>query len=146
VKAIDGSRFVAIFISFAPGRRRGESEQAVPQVLQPFQREIVDVLMNMGMAMALSMVIDLLYRATHTEYSYNRGFTMALVACGMLVAMIIMAGSNTLGQAVATVAMMSVIRFRTANKDPRDLSYIFLPRAPAWLAARANSCWRLSSW
>ena len=94
--------------------------------MQLVQLDLVDVLMSMGMALGLALVISYLYRYTHAGYSYSRSFNISLVGIALIVTMVMMTIADNVPLSLGLVGAVSVIRFRTAIKDPRDLSYIFL--------------------
>lgn len=110
----------------------------MPQVMQALDRNVIDVLMNMGMALILSVVVSFMYRFTHAGYSYSRHFNVSLVGISLIVTMTMMVVANRVALSLGLVGAISVIRFRTAVKDPRDLSYIFLSIAVGLACATAD--------
>jgi len=91
-----------------------------------FSRDIFDVFMNMGLALVLSTIVSYLYRYTHAGYAYSRSFNVSLIGVSLIVTMTMMVIANRVALSLGLVGAISVIRFRTAVKDPRDLSFIFL--------------------
>jgi len=81
---------------------------------------------NMILAIALSLIIAVVYRNTHKGMSYSQSFTFSLVLIGFLIAVIITAVGNSVAAAFGVFGAFSIIRFRTAVKDPKDVSYILL--------------------
>jgi len=82
------------------------------------------VLINLASAFALSLVSAIVYRMTHRGLSYSQSFTVSLVMIGFLIASIVMVIGNSLALAFAAFGAMSLIRFRTAIKDPRDIAFV----------------------
>lgn len=94
--------------------------------MQPFSRDFFEVFMNLGLTLVLSVVVSYLYRFTHAGYAYSRSFNVSLIGTSMIVCMTMMVIANRVALSLGLVGAISVIRFRTAVKDPRDLSFIFL--------------------
>lgn len=103
-----------------------------------FQYELTEVLMNMGMALALAVVVSYLYRFTHAGYSYSRSFNISLIGLALIITMTMMIIANHLALSLGLVGAVSIIRFRTAVKDPRDLVYIFLAIAIGIACSTSN--------
>ncbi len=84
-----------------------------------------------GLAVALvcGLVIAILYRLTFTGASYSISYVRSLVAFAMITTIVIMVIGNNLARAFGLVGSMSIIRFRMAIKDTRDIVFIFLSLA-----------------
>ena len=88
-----------------------------------------EVLVNLALAFVLSMMIAYTYRATHRSLSYSQGFLLTLVLVGVITGMVMMVIGNNLARAFALVGALSIIRFRTVVKDPKDIAYVFFALA-----------------
>lgn len=86
---------------------------------------VVDILINLGMSFLMGSFIFFIYRKTFQGVLYQRSFNISLVAITMVVTMIIMTISGNLVLSLGMVGALSIVRFRTAIKDPVDLVYIF---------------------
>lgn len=86
------------------------------------------------MAVLLAAVMYVVYRKTYrgTLYSKNFNLTLVLIAIITTVVMVII-GSN-LALSLGMVGSLSIIRFRTAIKEPRDIAFLF------WAIAIGLSC------
>lgn len=86
---------------------------------------VADVLLAMAVTTLLCFMLAHVYRATHRGTSYSQSFlvTIFLVAVATSIVMMII-GSN-IARAFSLVGALSIIRFRTAVKDPRDTGFIF---------------------
>ncbi len=73
----------------------------------------------------LTMAIAKLYAMTHGGYSYSKSFLQTFVLVGVTVALIMVIIGSDIARAFALVGAMSIVRFRTPLKDPRDLVFIF---------------------
>ena len=84
--------------------------------------------LGIGLVLATLLVLALIqtYRATHSGATYSAGFLQALfilAACTTLIMVVI--GSNV-ARAFSLVGALSIVRFRTAIKDPRDVGFVFV--------------------
>ena len=80
---------------------------------------------NLGITAALALFIWGIYKLTYSGVVYNRAFGMSIVMTAMVTAMIMMVIQSNLALSLGMVGALSIIRFRSAVKDPRDISYIF---------------------
>jgi len=96
-----------------------------------------DVVTNVFVAFILGLFISFLYRITYKGYSYSTAFVNTLIIICMVTAIVIMVIGNNLARAFGLVGAMSIIRFRTALKDSRDIAYVFFALA-AGMAAGAG--------
>lgn len=78
------------------------------------------------LAFILSLISAWVYRATHRGLSYSQSFTFTLILLGILMAAIIMVIGNSLAIAVGAFGAFSLIRFRTAIKDTKDVAFVLL--------------------
>ncbi|TDC69064.1 DUF4956 domain-containing protein [Streptomyces hainanensis] len=85
-----------------------------------------DVIVCLALSFALSMMTGFVYRATHRNVSYSQSFVQTLVIVGMIVALILLVVGSNLARAFSLVGALSVVRFRNAIKETRDVGFIFL--------------------
>jgi uncharacterized membrane protein YhiD involved in acid resistance len=85
----------------------------------------------------LGLFIAWVYKATHRGLTYSQSFQFSLVLLAMLGAVVMMIASGGIVQAIGILGAFSLIRFRTAIKDPKDMAYILLVLAVG-LAMGAN--------
>ena len=95
-----------------------------------------DILLGIGqatgrltIALACGFLIALVYRWTHTGSGYSTRFVNSIVALPMITAIVVMVIGNNLARAFGLVGAMSLIRFRTAIRDPQDTVFIFFSLA-----------------
>lgn len=79
---------------------------------------------NLVFAFILSLVIAFVYKKTHRGLSYSQSYVFSLVILTILASVIMMVIGNTLTRAVALLGAFTIIRFRTAVKDTKDISFI----------------------
>lgn len=77
-------------------------------------------------SLALSIFIALVYLKTHRGLSFSQAFLFSLVLLGPLGSAVMLIAVGNLLRAIAILGAFSIIRFRTAIKDPKDMAYIML--------------------
>ena len=96
-------------------------------VLEGFSSEMttVKMLITLAMALAISCYIHLVYRIVtkNTFYYKNYGISMSVIA--VVTAGIILAMQSSIVISLGMVGALSIVRFRTAIKDPIDLLFLF---------------------
>jgi hypothetical protein len=88
-----------------------------------------DVATALFLSFALSLVIGWVYRATHKGVSYSQQYVHTLVMMGTVVSLIMLIIGSNVARAFALVGALSIIRFRNAMKETRDVGFIFLVMA-----------------
>jgi len=73
----------------------------------------------------LACYIFLIYRLMTRKSFYSKGFNVSLAALSVITAAIILAMQSNLVISLGMVGALSIIRFRTAIKDPMDLVFLF---------------------
>ena len=76
-------------------------------------------------ALIMGAVIYFVYRKFYTGVIYSRAFAITLVGMTVLTAMVTLAISTNIVISLGMVGALSIVRFRTAVKDPLDLLYLF---------------------
>ena len=84
-----------------------------------------DVLLSLFLSSALSLALVWTYKQTHRGLSYSTAFVHTIVIMAVTIAVIMLIIGSNLARAFALVGALSIIRFRTAVKDPRDVAFIF---------------------
>ena len=97
-----------------------------------------DVLINLVLAFILGFFISVIYRLTYKGYSYSSSFVNTLIILSMVTGIVIMVIGNNLARAFGLVGAMSIIRFRTAVKDTRDIAFVFFALAGGMAAGSGN--------
>ncbi|MEV3981818.1 DUF4956 domain-containing protein [Nonomuraea sp. NPDC049758] len=87
---------------------------------------VADIAIAMALSFALSAMIGWVYRATHRNVSYSQSYVQTLVVLGMLISLIMLVVGSNIARAFALVGALSVVRFRNAIKETRDVGFIFL--------------------
>ena len=83
------------------------------------------ILATMVVTCALACYIFIIYRVMTRKSFYSKGFNVSLAALAVITAAIILAMQSNLVISLGMVGALSIIRFRTAIKDPMDLVFLF---------------------
>jgi hypothetical protein len=89
----------------------------------------LDIALTLGLGALLSFGLAWVYRTSHRGVSYSQGFVHGLVLLGVVVALVMLVIGSNIARAFALVGALSIVRFRNAVKDSRDVAYIFLVMA-----------------
>ncbi|MFZ5622797.1 MAG: DUF4956 domain-containing protein [Gemmatimonadota bacterium] len=81
------------------------------------------------LSFALSLLLAYFYRQSHRGLSYSVSFVHAMIIMGVTVAIIMLIIGSNIARAFTLVGALSIIRFRNAVKDSRDVSFIFMTMA-----------------
>ena len=84
-----------------------------------------DVAIKLFMALLIGATIYIAYYFTSSKVSYNSNFNLSLVAMAIITTAIMAVITNNIALSLGMVGALSIIRFRTAIKDPRDAMFIF---------------------
>ena len=87
--------------------------------------EPAQLLFNMTVALALGLLIFITYRLTYTGVSYSRKFNASLMMMTLVSTIVMTVISSNIALSLGMVGALSIVRFRTAIKDPRDTTFIF---------------------
>lgn len=79
----------------------------------------------LAMALLMGILIYLVYRRYYAGVIYSRSFAVTLVGMAILTCMVTLAISSNVVISLGMVGALSIVRFRTAIKDPMDLLYLF---------------------
>lgn len=86
-------------------------------------------LLDMGIALALAFCIGLfiffVYKKTFAGVMYSSSFGVTLIALTMITTVVIMAVTSNVVLSLGMVGALSIVRFRTAIKEPLDIAFLF---------------------
>lgn len=86
---------------------------------------ISDILINFAAAGVIAILLFVSYRLSHSGPIYSRRFNVSLVMLVLITTLIMNVIGNNIALSLGMVGALSIVRFRTAIKDPRDTAYIF---------------------
>ena len=84
-----------------------------------------DALIAIALSFALSLFIVFIYRVTYAGVNYSRNFTGCLMMLSMVTTMVILVISSNMVLSLGMVGALSIVRFRTAVKEPTDTAFLF---------------------
>jgi uncharacterized membrane protein YhiD involved in acid resistance len=87
---------------------------------------VADIAISLTLSFLLSCVIGIVYRRTHQNVSYSQSYVQTLIIMGVVISVIMLIVGSNVARAFALVGALSIIRFRNALKETRDVGYIFL--------------------
>jgi uncharacterized membrane protein YhiD involved in acid resistance len=85
--------------------------------------------LSIGITLLLAFIIGLfifqIYKKTYQSVVYTKSFNMSLVMMTMITSLVIMAVTSNVVLSLGMVGALSIVRFRTAIKDPMDIVFMF---------------------
>ncbi|KRE93101.1 hypothetical protein ASG89_06225 [Paenibacillus sp. Soil766] len=85
----------------------------------------IDILMGLAVSFGIGMFIYYIYRKTFRGVVYSYNYNVTFVLMSMITTLIIMTISTNIVLSLGMVGALSIVRFRTAVKDPLDIVYMF---------------------
>lgn len=85
----------------------------------------VTVLVALGIASFLALYIFLVYRVMTRKTFYSKSFNISLAGVTVITAALILTMQSSVVLSLGMVGALSIVRFRTAIKDPMDLMFLF---------------------
>lgn len=86
---------------------------------------ILDMAVALLLAFGLGMFIFLVYKKTYSGVMYSASFGTTLVALTMITTVVILAVTSNVVLSLGMVGALSIVRFRTAIKEPLDIAFLF---------------------
>ena len=86
---------------------------------------LLDMALALVLAFALGMFIFLIYKKTFAGVMYSSSFGVTLVALTMITTLVILAVTSNVVLSLGMVGALSIVRFRTAIKEPLDIAFLF---------------------
>jgi len=86
---------------------------------------ILDMVLAMVLAFGLGLFIYLIYKKTYQGVMYSSGFGLTLVSLTMITTLVILAVTSNVVLSLGMVGALSIVRFRTAIKEPLDIAFLF---------------------
>jgi hypothetical protein len=88
-----------------------------------------DVMLTLVLSFILAVGIGYVYRATYRGTAYTQSYVQTLVLMAMVVGLIMLIIGSNIARAFTLVGALSIVRFRNAIKDTRDVGFIFFAMA-----------------
>ena len=86
---------------------------------------ITDMALALVLSFCLGLFIFLVYKKTYAGVMFSQAFGGALIAMTMITTMVILAVTSNVVLSLGMVGALSIVRFRTAIKEPMDIAFLF---------------------
>ena len=86
---------------------------------------LLDMALAMVLAFGVGLFIFLVYKKTFAGVMYSASFGVTLVALTMITTLVILAVTSNVVLSLGMVGALSIVRFRTAIKEPLDIAFLF---------------------
>ena len=85
----------------------------------------LDMVLALVLAFGVGLFIFLIYKKTYSGVMYSSSFGVTLVALTMITTLVILAVTSNVVLSLGMVGALSIVRFRTAIKEPLDIAFLF---------------------
>lgn len=86
---------------------------------------ILDMVIALALAFGIGVFIFLVYKKTFSGVMYSSSFAVSLIALTMITTLVILAVTSNVVLSLGMVGALSIVRFRTAIKEPLDIAFLF---------------------
>ena len=90
---------------------------------------LLNALIIITSSIVLGLIISFAYMRTHKREGYSPSFTVTLIMLPVIISIIILLVGNNVARAFSLAGAFSIIRFRSAPGDPKDITYVFFTLA-----------------
>ena len=85
----------------------------------------LDMVLALALAFGVGLFIFFVYKKTYAGVMYSSSFGVTLIALTMITALVILAVTSNVVLSLGMVGALSIVRFRTAIKEPLDIAFLF---------------------
>ena len=86
---------------------------------------LLDTCIGLAAALLVGLFIFMIYKKTLTGVLYSDGFALTLVGLSLVTTLVIMAVTSNVVLSLGMVGALSIVRFRTAIKEPVEIVFLF---------------------
>ena len=86
---------------------------------------VLDMILAIVLSFGIGLFIFLIYKKTYRGVMYSAGFGTTLIGLTMITSIVILAVTSNVVLSLGMVGALSIVRFRTAIKDPLDIVFLF---------------------
>ncbi|MBO7340915.1 MAG: DUF4956 domain-containing protein [Lachnospiraceae bacterium] len=86
---------------------------------------VLDMMIALILAFGIGIFIFLVYKKTYSGVTYSASFGTTLIALTMITTVVILAVTSNVVLSLGMVGALSIVRFRTAIKEPLDIAFLF---------------------
>lgn len=85
----------------------------------------IDIVLTLALAFGLGLFIFYVYKKTYQGVMYSSSFGVTLIALTLITSQVILAVTSNVVLSLGMVGALSIVRFRTAIKEPLDIAFLF---------------------
>lgn len=85
----------------------------------------LDMVLTIVLAFGIGLFIFFVYKKTYQGVMYSSSFGVTLIALTMITSQVILAVTSNVVLSLGMVGALSIVRFRTAIKEPLDIAFLF---------------------
>ena len=89
------------------------------------QLSVADMAVSMLLAFAIGLFIFYIYKKSYRGVMYSANFGASLIAVALVTTFVMLAVTSNVVLSLGMVGALSIVRFRTAVKDPMDIAFLF---------------------
>ena len=89
------------------------------------QLSVADMVVSMLLAFAIGLFIFYIYKKSYRGVMYSANFGTSLIAVALVTTFVMLAVTSNVVLSLGMVGALSIVRFRTAVKDPMDIAFLF---------------------
>lgn len=86
---------------------------------------VLDMILTIVLAFGIGLYIFYVYKKTYRGVMYSSSFGVTLIALTMITSLVILAVTSNVVLSLGMVGALSIVRFRTAIKEPLDIAFLF---------------------
>lgn len=86
---------------------------------------MLDMVLALVLAFGIGLFIFFVYKKTYGGVMYSSSFGVTLIALTMITTLVILAVTSNIVLSLGMVGALSIVRFRTAIKEPMDIAFLF---------------------
>lgn len=86
---------------------------------------VLDMVLALALAFAVGLFIFFIYKKCYAGIMYSASFGVTLIALTMITSLLILAVTSNIVLSLGMVGALSIVRFRTAIKEPSDIAFLF---------------------
>lgn len=86
---------------------------------------IIDIILTLGIASVFSIIIYFIYKITSKGVIYSKKFNVTMALMSIVTSGVVLSMQANIVVSLGMVGALSIVRFRTAIKEPRDLLFLF---------------------
>ena len=84
-----------------------------------------DIVLSLTVAILAAIIINYIYKKTYMGVSYTKSFALSIILLTLVTSLVIRTINSNLSLSLGMVGALSIVRFRTAVKDPIDTIFMF---------------------